>query len=83
MAYSDDELNYIYDKTNGYCYHCGKKLAFANYGVRGAKGEWEVDHSKPKSIGGTNYLRNLVPSCIMCNRSKGALHSSQFQRYFQ
>jgi hypothetical protein len=40
MAYSDEELSYIYDKTNGYCNHCGKKLAFSNYGVLGARGAW-------------------------------------------
>jgi 5-methylcytosine-specific restriction endonuclease McrA len=83
MAYSDDELNYIYDKTGGYCYHCGKKLAFTNYGIYGAKGAWEIDHSRSKSEGGTDYFRNLVPSCISCNRSKGTLHSRQFRRYFE
>ena len=83
MAYSNDELNYIYDKTGGYCYHCEKKLAFTNYVAYGSKGAWEVDHSRSKSDGGTNYLRNLVPSCIPCNRSKGSLHSSQFRRYLE
>jgi 5-methylcytosine-specific restriction endonuclease McrA len=83
MAYSDEELSYIYDKTNGYCNHCGKKLAFSNYGVLGARGAWEVDHSRSRRAGGTDYLRNLFPSCISCNRSKGSLHSHQFRRYFE
>ena len=83
MAYSDEELNHIYDKTNGYCYHCGKKLAFSNYGVPGTTGAWEVDHSRSRASGGTDYLRNLVPSCIPCNRSKGPLHSRQFQSYLE
>ena len=72
MAFTDEELNYIYDKTNGYCEYCGKKLAFKNYGKVGERGAWEVDHSNPKSRGGTNYLRNLFPACIECNRAKGA-----------
>lgn len=83
MAYSDDELNYIYDKTGGYRYHCGKRLAFTNYGSYGTRAAWEVDHSRSKSNGGTDYLRNLVPSCIPCNRSKGTLHSRQFRSFFE
>lgn len=71
VGYSDDDLNNIYDKTNGYCAYCGKKLAFCNYGQKGSHGAWEVDHSNPRSRGGTDYLRNLVPACIDCNREKG------------
>jgi len=78
--YLDEELEYIYDKTDGYCYHCGKKIAWSNYGLPGERGAWEVDHSNPISRGGTDYLRNLVPSCIPCNRSKGDMSSRQFQR---
>jgi len=47
-----------------------KKLALTNYGMPREKGAWEIDHSNPVSRGGTNYLRNLVPACISCNRSK-------------
>jgi hypothetical protein len=46
MGYTDEELSIIYDKNRGYCWHCGKKLAFTNYGQYGKKGAWEVDHSK-------------------------------------
>ena len=70
MGYTDEELGMIYDKNNGYCWHCRKKLAFTNYAQYGRKGAWEVDHSNPISKGGTDYFRNLVPSCIECNRSK-------------
>jgi 5-methylcytosine-specific restriction endonuclease McrA len=78
LPYTDDELSYIYDKNDGYCWHCGKKLAFTNYGLIGARGAWEVDHSVSKAQGGTDYLQNLVPACISCNRSKGALRTRQF-----
>jgi 5-methylcytosine-specific restriction endonuclease McrA len=71
MGYSDDALNYVYDKNGGYCWWCGKKLSWVNYGIPGAYGSWEVDHSNPVSRGGTDYLRNLVPACVGCNRSKG------------
>jgi 5-methylcytosine-specific restriction endonuclease McrA len=70
MGYSNEELNYIYEKNDGHCWHCDKKLAFTNYGIVGARGAWEVDHSVPIARGGTDYFRNLVPACVPCNRNK-------------
>lgn len=70
MAYSDEQLNRIYDRTNGYCHLCSKKLSFINYASYGARGAWEVDHSKPRARGGTNHGNNLYAACISCNRSK-------------
>jgi len=78
MGYSDEELSYVYSRNDGYCWHCDKKLSWSNYGAVGAKGAWEVDHSKPVSRGGTNYLQNLVPACIPCNRSKRELNSKEY-----
>lgn len=78
MGYSDEELSYIYDKTGGYCWHCGKKLAWKNYGRPSERGAWEVDHSNPVSRGGTDYLQNLVPACIECNRSKRDLRTREY-----
>ena len=75
MAYSDEELSYIYDKNDGYCWHCGKKIDFVNYGKVGRKGAWEIDHSNPR---GVDDLRNWVPACIGCNRSKQDLPTQQF-----
>lgn len=80
MSYTEEELDYIYDKTGGHCYHCGKKIARSNYGRPGTRGAWEVDHSRPRGIGSSNYFRNLNPSCIPCNRSKGALHSRRYRQ---
>jgi hypothetical protein len=70
MAFSEEQLKNIYDRTSGYCHICRKKLAFKNYGCIGARGAWEVEHSRPKSRGGTNRLNNLYAACISCNRSK-------------
>lgn len=70
MSFSHERLRAIYDKNSGYCWHCGKKLAFTNYGQPGARAAWEVDHGRPRSRGGTNHLNNLHPSCVGCNRSK-------------
>jgi len=72
MGFSDEQLNKVYDRTDGRCHLCGKKLTFKNYGCLDARGAWEVEHSNPKARGGTNRLNNLYPACIACNRSKGA-----------
>jgi len=71
MAYSEEQLSDIYDRTSGYCHICKKKLAYSNYGELGARGAWEVEHSKPRAKGGTSSLGNLRAACITCNRSKG------------
>lgn len=36
------ELNYIFDKTDGRCYHCRKKFACSNYGAIDAWGGWTL-----------------------------------------
>ena len=72
MAFDKEKLQYIFERTDGCCHICRKKLARKNYGTVGARGAWEVEHSNPRSKGGTNSLNNLYPSCISCNRSKGA-----------
>ena len=74
-TYEADDLNDIYDKNEGYCWHCEKKLAFVNYGRPGERGAWEVDHSNPL---GVDDLWNWVPACVPCNRSKQDLTTQQF-----
>jgi len=70
--YTDKELHDIYDKTDGCCHICHKKLAFRNYGAFGEKGAWEVDHSRSLKRNGSSTLQNLLPAHISCNRSKQA-----------
>ena len=82
MVFDNDTVNDVYDKTNGYCYYCEKKISFKNYGSLGEHGAWEIDHSNPKSKGGTDYLRNLVPACVACNRNKGTKRGSSYKRNF-
>lgn len=74
----DDKLHTIFAKTEGRCFHCGKVLLFGAYGNVRGRGAWEVDHSNPVSRGGSGYLRNLVPACVRCNRSKGDRTSAEF-----
>lgn len=65
-------LRKVFDRTDGHCHLCGKKLAWKNYAQPGTRGTWEVEHSVPQVAGGTDRLNNLYPACISCNRSKGA-----------
>jgi len=79
MAYDKNTLRKIYDRTTGYCHICKKKLSFKNYGKTGKRGAWEVEHSHPRSSGGTNHLNNLYAACISCNNLKG-IHTTQTAR---
>lgn len=73
MAYSNERLENIFDRTSGYCHICGGRLSFCNYAVRGARVAWEVEHSRPRCEGGTERLNNLYAAHISCNRSKQAV----------
>ena len=70
MGYTLEQKKTIFKKTDGRCHICHKKLTFKNYGIPDTRGCWEIDHSKPKSKAGTNYMRNLLPACIICNNLK-------------
>ena len=65
-----EQLRKIYDKTDGYCHLCHKKLSFINHGRRGSKGAWHRDHSLARANGGSNHLNNFYPACIDCNEQK-------------
>ena len=82
MAYTDTRLNEIYDKTDGCCHLCHKKLSFKNYAILGAKGNWEVEHSVARANGGSNHLNNLFPSCIQCNRDKGTYSTRTARNWY-
>jgi 5-methylcytosine-specific restriction endonuclease McrA len=84
MQYSDEDLSIIFNKTRGHCWHCGRPLAWKNYGKHsGERGAWEVDHSIPIARGGTDHLNNLVPACIDCNRGKQDRTPREFEREFE
>ncbi len=70
MAYDDERLRAIFEKTDGRCHLCWRKLAFKNYGCDGSRGAWQVDHGNPRAKGGGNGLNNLQPACCDCNREK-------------
>src|SRR5437867_8688887 len=81
--YSDERLYEIFSKTECHCRHCRKQLSESNYGARGARGGWEVDHSIPISRGGSENLRNLWPVCWQCNLLKNTYHGKYFDNKFE
>jgi len=83
VPFSDEVLEQLWEKTNGYCFYCGKRLSWVNYGVSGARGSWHVEHKNPVSRGGTDYMRNLVPACIDCNLEKSDRHARDFRQEWE
>ncbi len=75
MSYSNERLESIFEKTEGWCHICWKQLCFSNYAQLGRRGAWEVEHSNPRAKGGSDHLNNLFAAHIPCNRSKGASSS--------
>lgn len=82
MAYDNERLNRIFDKTDENCHICHKRLVFLNYAKFGTRGAWEVEHSKPLAAGGTDHLNNLFAACISCNRQKGADSTRKARRWY-
>ena len=72
MKWTEEQRRCIYDRTQGKCHICGKKLAFINFGQHGRRGCWSVEHSRPRVKGGTDHGNNLYAACISCNSSKGS-----------
>ena len=70
MAFDNQTLTRIYKRTSGYCHLCHTKLSIKNYGQRGKKGAWQVEHSVPRSKGGSDHLNNLFAACVSCNCDK-------------
>ena len=82
MAYDDDRLDAIFDRTDGHCHICGKRLSRWNYASFGSRGAWEVEHSVARARGGHHHhLNNLYAACITCNRRKGALSTRAAREY--
>ena len=82
MAYDNEILNDIFDKTDGYCHICDGKITFSAYGDVYHRKGWEVDHSIPRAKGGTDHLNNLLPAHTSCNRSKGAYSTRTARNWY-
>jgi 5-methylcytosine-specific restriction endonuclease McrA len=62
---------FIWRKTSGRCWYCGLQTV-----------PWQdfcVDHVIPKSNGGSDESKNLVPCCLRCNIIKKNNSISEFR----
>lgn len=59
-------------KTGGYCYSCGEKFTDLS--------EIWIEHIIPFSVGGSDELENLLPSCKICNWTRRNYSPHQIRR---
>jgi hypothetical protein len=52
----------VFERSSGRCFYCDTSLQI--------DGEWEVEHQRPRAIGGGDDPLNLVAACRRCNRAK-------------
>lgn len=65
----------LHKKQDGRCCYCQTLLVLeAEEGLR----QPTLDHLKPRSKGGTNNIKNLAMSCLLCNGLKGDLSVNDF-----
>ena len=57
--------DFIFFRSNGKCFYCGKQAQ-------------EIDHIVPRSKGGTNSVNNLTATCRACNEKKSNLSLKEF-----
>ena len=68
--YSKSTRKLIYEKYNGRCQLCGRKILLS---------EMSLDHHVALSIGGIDDVSNLVATCYPCNRFKSNIASELFE----
>ena len=62
----------VWQKYGGRCAYCGCEITI---------NEMQVDHVKPKRIGGSDDMDNLKPSCRLCNHYKRAMSLEEFRTW--
>lgn len=68
--YSKSTRKLIYEKCNGRCQLCGRKILLS---------EMSLDHHVALSMGGIDDISNLVATCYPCNRFKSNIASELFE----
>lgn len=74
MQSKTDRKRLVWQKSNGICAHCGKTVS----------GELKtIDHVIPQIYDGGDDIRNLMPLCKHCNktRASGAIVPQTYYRY--
>lgn len=67
--YSGMQRKEIYDKAEGHCQLCGRKIT---------PNTMTIDHIIPFADGGSNELDNLQAVCKQCNQLKANIYPEQF-----
>lgn len=67
--YSGAERKAIYEKANGCCQLCGRKIAFE---------DMTIDHIVPLGKDGSNDLDNTQAACFICNQFKANVYPELF-----
>jgi 5-methylcytosine-specific restriction endonuclease McrA len=81
QRFTDDRLQWTFDRTRGKCHVCHGSLVFGNYGRRGRRGAWHVEHSVAIAKGGTHHGNNLYAAHITCNGDKSTVTSRTARRW--
>lgn len=68
--YSKEVRRMLYNKADGRCQLCGRKLMFESI---------TLDHIIPLKMGGKDDIDNLQIACNICNRSKSSYLPDDFQ----
>lgn len=68
--YSQSVRKVIYDKYDGRCQLCGRKILLS---------DMTLDHHIALSMGGADDVSNLVPTCLPCNRFKSNIAPALFE----
>jgi hypothetical protein len=63
--FQSSTIEEVWDRTNGKCMICGKKLVWKNKGKKGSKGAWKIGPiSSPSSKG--YVFSNCELDCLNC-----------------
>lgn len=68
MGFSEETKRKGFERAEGCCELCGKKLVFNNRGRTGGRGSWEAHHKTPRAQGGADSLRNCMIICYECHQ---------------
>jgi len=77
---SEEKRKHSFRKTDGRCHLCHGKVVYKNYGKRGERGAWVIDHSVARATGGSHRLQNLMPAHYNCNEEKGTMRSRTIRK---
>ena len=59
----------VFERSGGVCFYCRCQLSIHAF---------QVEHQKPKAIGGTDDPLNLVAACVTCNLAKSDRTAIEF-----